>query len=652
MTASDVTPIHVHASFRNRAGDLVTILLDNTRDSLLTKFGLATIKDRYLLPGETPQEMFGRVACAYSKNEGHAQRVYDAMSQLWFMPATPVLSNGGTERGLPISCFLNSVPDSMQGIKKTWSENVDLASNGGGIGTYWGEVRGIGEEIKGRGTTSGIIPFIKVMDSLTLGVSQGSLRRGSAAVYLDVHHPEIEEFVELRRQTGDPNRRSLNIHHGVMIDDEFMAAVSADTSYNLRSPKTGLPTRSIKARELFIRMVTARLETGEPYFVFTDTVNRKVSPLYKALGLRVKQSNLCSEIALHTGIDYLGHDRTAVCCLSSLNMETWSRWRHVRYQFFKDVLYFLDEVMEDFIQRGSMIEGFDKATYSAYMERSIGLGVMGFHSYLQRNRIAFDSPEADAVNKEFFSEFQTTGDRVNVVASQELGECPDSVNARKINPAILPSRWAHWSSIAPTASISIICGNASPCTEPWPGNVFTQKTLSGSHTVKNRYLDALLRTHAESIYPPANDACAEDAERRDQWVDDQWVSILEHDGSVQHLTFLSALEKKIFATAFELDQMSVIRQAADRAGNIGQMASVNISLPSNVAKGTLIKLHRAAFELGVPSLYYCRSKSIARAMNVSHVAGEMPQPTPPHDVVLKDRGVRADVNPETCEACQ
>lgn len=635
----------VRVSFPTRNGSPVNITLDHSRDNLLTAFGRATLKDRYLLEGETPQLMFGRVSAWFCKSEDHAQRVYDAMSQLWFMPSTPVLSNGGSDRGLPISCFLNAVPDSMVGIKDTWAENVDLASNGGGIGTYWGGVREKGAAIRGRGQTSGIVPFIKVMDSLTLAVSQGSLRRGSAAVYLDVHHPEIEEFVEIRRPTGDQNRRSLNIHHGVMIDDAFMEAVKANTSYDLRSPASGLPVKTVKARELFIRMITARLETGEPYMVFSDTVNRKRPALYKALGLTVKQSNLCSEIALHTGIDYVGKDRTAVCCLSSLNMETLDQWFENR-QFMKDVLYFLDEVLQDFIDRTKGKPGFDKARYSAIMERSIGLGVMGFHSYLQSWKVAFDSPQADEINRDFFDWFKATGDEINVEAAEELGRCVDSLNApdRYMGEKLKGFRWAHWSSIAPTASISIIAGNASPCTEPWPGNTFTQKTLSGSFEVRNRYLNNLLADRA------ANAFALESETVRSEWLEDQWVSITAQMGSVQHLPYLTEHEKAVFATAFELDQKAVIRQAADRALNICQMASVNISLPGDVSKAELVKLHLSAWEQGVPSLYYCRSRSVARAMNV---AGEMPQPREPHIVTLKDNGPATEaVIGETCESCQ
>ncbi len=330
--------------------------VDRSRDALLTDFGRKTLEDRYLLAGEGPQDMFARVATAYADDADHAQRVYDYMSRLWFMPATPVLSNGGADRGLPISCFLNAVDDSLEHIVGAWNENVWLAANGGGIGTYWGGVRSIGETVKGAGQTSGIIPFIRVMDSLTLAISQGSLRRGSAAVYLDVHHPEIEEFLEIRKPSGDFNRKSLNLHHGISISDEFMEAVRDGADFSLKSPKDGSPVRTVSARELWQKILEIRLQTGEPYLIFSDTVNRHMPAHQRELGLSVRQSNLCSEIMLHTGRDHLGQDRTAVCCLSSVNAETFLEWRdHPR--FVEDVMRFLDNVLQDFIDRAPSAMG-------------------------------------------------------------------------------------------------------------------------------------------------------------------------------------------------------------------------------------------------------------------------------------------------------
>src|SRR5476649_1913937 len=353
--------------------------IDRSRDALLTDFGRTTLEDRYLLAGESYQDMFARVATAYADDAEHAQRIYDYISQLWFMPSTPVLSNGGADRGLPISCFLNAVGDSLESIVGTWNENVFLAANGGGIGTYWGGVRSIGEKVKGAGQTSGIIPFIRVMDSLTLAISQGSLRRGSAAVYIDIWHPEIEEFVEIRKPSGDFNRKSLNLHHGVCITDEFMEAVREGAPFGLRSPKTGEVVKLIDARALWQKILDVRLQTGEPYLIFADTANRLMPQHQRELGLKVRQSNLCSEILLHTGPDHLGVDRTAVCCLSSVNAEKFLEWRDDP-QFIEDVMRFLDNVLQEFIDTAP--ESMESAIYSARRERSVGLGLMGFHSFL------------------------------------------------------------------------------------------------------------------------------------------------------------------------------------------------------------------------------------------------------------------------------
>ena len=346
--------------------------IDRSRDVLLTDFGRATLSDRYLMPGEEFQDLFARVASYYGDDAGHAQRIYDYMSKLWFMPATPVLSNGGTQRGLPISCFLNEASDSLEGIVGLWNENVWLASKGGGIGSYWGNLRSIGEKVGAVGKTSGVIPFIRVMDSLTLAISQGSLRRGSAAVYLPVSHPEIEEFVEIRRPTGgDPNRKALNLHHGILVSDAFMRAVEADEQWALLSPKDETPVRSISARALWVRILTARIETGEPYLIFSDHVNRARPEHHKLAGLEVKTSNLCSEITLPTGRDQHGMERTAVCCLCSLNLESWFEWQD-HPTFIEDIMRFLDNVLQDFIDRAP--PGMEKARYSAMRERSRGAG--------------------------------------------------------------------------------------------------------------------------------------------------------------------------------------------------------------------------------------------------------------------------------------
>lgn len=562
-----------------------SVQTDPSRDALLTDFGKKTLVDRYLLPGESYQDMFARVARAYADDVAHAQRLYDYMSKLWFMPATPVLSNGGADRGLPISCFLNSVDDSLGDIVNTWTENVWLASNGGGIGTYWGGVRSIGEKVGQNGQTSGIIPFIRVMDSLTLAISQGSLRRGSAAVYLDVHHPEIEEFLEIRKPSGDFNRKSLNLHHGLNISDAFMEAVRDDADFELRSPKSGEVVKSVNARKLWQKILELRLQTGEPYIIFSDTVNNNMPAHQRKLGLKVRQSNLCSEIMLATGLDHLGRDRTAVCCLSSVNAETYLEWKDDP-DFFEDVFRFLDNVLQDFIDRAP--DEMERARYSAWRERSVGLGLMGFHSFLQKLGVAFESSTARSWNMKLFKHIRQQADKASVKLAEERGACPDAAEQG------VKARFSHKLAIAPTASISIICGGTSAGIEPIPANVYTHKTLSGSFTVKNPYLEKVLEEKGENRPP-------------------MWASILEHEGSVQHLDCLSEDEKAIFKTAFELDQRWVIEHAADRTPFICQSQSLNIFLPGDVNKWDLHMLHWTAWEKGVKSLYYCRSKSVQRA---------------------------------------
>ncbi|HEU4616682.1 MAG TPA: ribonucleoside-diphosphate reductase subunit alpha [Gammaproteobacteria bacterium] len=593
------------------------IAVDPARDDLLTPFGKATLADRYLLPGESFQDLFARVARAFADDTAHAERLYAYMSKLWFMPATPVLSNGGTERGLPISCFLNSVEDSLEAIVGTWTENVWLASNGGGIGTYWGGVRSIGEPVKGNGQTSGIIPFVRVMDSLTLAISQGSLRRGSAAVYLDVHHPEIEEFIEIRKPSGDFNRKSLNLHHGIAITDEFMEAVRDDRPFALRSPATGAPIKRVSARLLWQKILETRLQTGEPYLLFVDAANRALSPHQRELGLTVRQSNLCSEILLPTGRDHLGNVRTAVCCLSSVNLEKWDEWNG-QPRFVEDLMRFLDNVLDDFIERAPA--GMERARYSAMRERSVGLGAMGFHSFLQARGIAFESALAKSWNLKMFRHLRAQADAASRALAEERGPCPDAADRGA------EERFSSKLAIAPTASISIICGGTSACIEPIPANIYTHKTLSGSFTVKNPALAALLAGRGLDTA-------------------EIWRSILEHEGSVQHLDSLSEHEKAVFRTAFEIDQRWIVELAADRTPYVCQGQSLNLYLPSDIHKWDLLMLHWTAWERGIKSLYYCRSKSVQRA-GFAGVEGDNTRGWP-------EKPLKADVAKyDECLACQ
>jgi len=574
--------------FQNEKG--IIIKIDRSRDANLTDFGKATLKDRYLGHNESFQDLFARVASTYADDNLHAQRLYNYISNLWFMPATPVLSNGGTKRGLPISCFLNEASDSLGGILDLWSENVWLAAKGGGIGSYWGNLRSIGEKIGKVGKTSGIIPFIKVMDSLTMAISQGSLRRGSAACYLPIDHPEIEEFIEMRRPTGgDPNRKSLNLHHGILITDAFMRAVETDEQWALKSPADGTVQQTISARNLWIRLLTARIETGEPYIIFIDTVNRQIPQHHKLANLTVKTSNLCSEITLPTGIDNNGRDRTAVCCLSSLNLEKYDEWKDDKF-IISDVMKFLDNVLSDFIKRAP--DQFANAKYSAEKERSVGLGVMGFHSYLQKHSIPLESVMSKVWNKKIFKHIQEQVDQSSKDLADERGACPDAFDYG------FNERFSNKTAIAPTASISIICGGASPGVEPVAANSYTHKTLSGSYNVRNRYLVELLEKYGKNT-------------------EEVWSGITTNQGSVSHLGFLTNIEKDVFKTAFELDQKWIIELSGDRTPYISQAQSVNLFLPADVHKRELHKIHFEAWKKGLKSLYYCRSKSIQRAENVN-----------------------------------
>ena len=566
--------------------------IDTQRDNNLTDFGKSTLRDRYLLKGESFQDLFKRVASYYADNEELAQRLYDYMSKLWFMPATPILANGGTDRGLPISCFLNEMEDSLQSIGDTYNENIYLASNGGGIGTHISNLRSINEPInKERGTSSGIMPFIKVLDSLTLAISQGGIRRGSSAVYLDISHPEIEEFIDVRRPTGgDLNRKCLNINHAVTIPDAFMRAVEKNEEWELKSPVNDAVISTVSARDLWIKILNARVETGEPYIFFTDAVNNGRTEVQKALNLKIKASNLCSEITLPTGKDHLGKERTSVCCLSSLNLEYYDEWEKDP-NFIPDVLRFLDNVLSDFIKKAP--KSMKNAVYSAMRERSIGLGVMGFHSFLQKKMLPIEGVMAKSWNKKMFKYIKEEADKTSIELAKEKGACPDGLEAG------INERFSTKIAIAPTASISVITGNASPGIEPYVANAFTQKTLSGSFVVKNKYLKELLASKGKDTL-------------------EVWSSITTSGGSVLHLPFLTEEEKLIFKTAFEVSQMWLVEHSADRTPFICQAQSFNLFFHGNVSKKELHLVHFESWKRGLKTMYYCRSTSVQRADTVSN----------------------------------
>lgn len=564
-----------------------SININQNNNKLLTPAGQAMVDLRYLLEGEDYQEALARVASAYGDNQDHAQRIYNYMNMHWFMPATPVLSNGGTTRGLPISCFLNEAQDNLNSIISLWFESAHLAASGGGVGSYWGNVRAIGEQIDKGGQTSGIIPFIAVEDKMSMAVSQGgSMRRGSMAVYLPISHPEIREFLTLRRPTGgDMNRKSLNVHHAIVICDKFMHAVENNLDWELISPKTKKAIETIKARELWIEILTVRLETGEPYLIFIDNVNRLKPEIYKKLNIDVKTSNLCSEVLLATGLDHLGNDRTAVCCLSSLNLEYYDDWKDNK-QFIYDVFCFIDNVLQDFIDRAPDV--MERARYSAIRERSVGIGVMGFASLLQKKMYTFDSEETKKLNDEIFKMIKEEADKASKKLADIKGACPDAKDAG------LHERFTHKLAVAPTASISIIAGHCSPGIEPYIANAYTQKTLAGSLSVRNKFLKEVLAKHKMDT-------------------DDIWSKITTNNGSVQNLQFLTEHEKNVFKTAQELDQNILIDLAADRTKYICQAQSLNLFLPANINKKELHNVHFSAWKKGIKSLYYCRSMSLQRA---------------------------------------
>ena len=423
-----------------------------------------------------------------------------------------------------------------------------------------------------------------------MAISQGSLRRGSAACYLPIDHPEIEEFIEMRRPTGgDPNRKALNLHHGVLISDAFMRAVEMDDQWALKSPKDGIVQSTISARNLWIRLLTARIETGEPYIIFIDTVNRLIPQHHKLAGLNVKTSNLCSEITLPTGIDKDGKERTAVCCLSSLNIEKYDEWKDDE-NFVSDIMRFLDNVLNDFIENAP--EQFSNATYAAMRERSVGLGVMGLHSFFQKKKIPLESAMSKVWNKKIFEHIQKKVDESSKELAEERGSCPDAADYG------INERFSNKTAIAPTASISIICGGTSPGVEPIAANSYTHKTLSGSFNVKNKYLEKILEKYNKNN-------------------DEVWSSITTNQGSVMHLDFLSQDEKDVFKTAFELDQKWIVELGADRTTHISQAQSINLFLPADVHKKELHEIHFQAWKKGLKSLYYCRSKSIQRAENIN-----------------------------------
>lgn len=565
--------------------------IDYGRDRYLSEFSIKTLQDRYLVGQESsPQDAFARAAKAFADDDAHAQRLYDYASKLWFMFSTPILSNGGTTRGLPISCFLNHVDDSRHGITDHYTENAFLSSVGGGVGGCWSEIRSVGEPTANGSESTGVIPFIKVVDAEMLAFSQGVTRRGSYAAYLDISHPEIEEFLDVRKPTGgDVNRKSTNLHHGVVVSDKFMSIIEGaatipgfDDSWDLIDPHTKQVKKTVSAKTLWVKLIQNRVETGEPYIMFGDTVQDALPQTQKDKGLKVRQSNLCSEITLPTD-----ETRTAVCCLSSVNLEEYDEWSKDS-NFIPDLVRMLDNVITYFIDNAP--DELEKAKWSAMQERSIGLGAMGFHAYLQRHLIPFETAMAKGKNMQMFKHIKLEAEKESIKLAQERGEAPDMVGTGLRN--------AHLLAIAPNASSSIICGNTSPSIEPYRANAYTQKTKSGSSLQKNEYLQAVLQD-------------------LDMDNDEVWKSIVTNRGSVQHLEFLDDWTKEVFKTAVEIDQRWVVDLAADRQKYICQSQSLNLFFPANVSKQELHVAHMMAWKKKVKTLYYLRSEAYRRAENVS-----------------------------------
>lgn len=590
----------------------MSVQIDFRRDRYLSEFSIKTLQDRYLVNGETsPQQAFARAAEAFADDEQHAQRLYDYASKLWFMFSTPILSNGGTKRGLPISCFLNYVDDSRTGLTAHYTENAFLSSVGGGIGGYWGDIRSVGSKTSNGSESTGVIPFLKVVDAEMLAFSQGVTRRGSYAGYLPISHPEVEEYLDMRKPTGgDVNRKSTNLHHGIIIPDSFMELIEGasltpgfDDSWNLIDPHSGAVTKTVSAKTLWVKLIQNRVETGEPYIMFGDTVQEALPECQKNLGLKVHQSNLCSEITLPTN-----ETRTAVCCLSSVNLEEYDEWSNDP-AFIPDLVRMLDNVLTYFIENAP--NELAKAKYSAERERSIGLGAMGFHAYLQRHNVPFESPMAKGRNMSIFWHIKSAAEAASEQLAKERGEALDAVGTGRRN--------CHLLAVAPNASSSIICGNTSPSIEPYRANAYTQKTKSGSSLQKNEYLQAVLQDLGLDT-------------------DEVWKDIVTSGGSVQHLEFLDDWTKDVFKTAVEIDQRWVIDMAADRQKHICQSQSLNVFFPANVSKQELHATHMMAWKKKVKTLYYLRSEAYRRAEKVS-------------DEVLRQMVVES-VDEGACLACE
>lgn len=590
----------------------MTLQLDYSRDALFDELGMIRLRESYMRADEkSPQERLAFVAQAFASNEEHAQRIYEYASKHWLSFSTPVLSFGRTKKGLPVSCFLSYMEDSAEGLVRTLSEVNWLSMLGGGVGIHLA-IRSADEK------SVGVMPHLKVYDAACLAYRQGTTRRGSYAAFLPVDHPDIIQFIEMRKPTGDQNMRTLNLHHGININDAFMRKIeesmldgNADDSWPLIDPHTGEVVEVASARDIWQRILELRMQTGEPYLVFTDTANRVLPDWLKQQGLKINGSNLCTEIFLPTNAD-----RTAVCCLSSVNLEYFDDWKDDE-RFIDDVMEFLDNVLQYFIDHAP--DSIARAKRSAERERSVGLGALGLHAYFQRKGIPFDSAMAKVNNRRMFAHIHEKCAQADARLCAERGACPDA------KAAGVARRFSHWMAVAPNASSSLIVGNTSPSIEPRRANVYRQDTISGAHIVKNRYLVQAL-------------------EELDMNTDDVWADIIAHDGSVQHIEAIPQEVREVFKTAQELDQRWLIDLAADRQLYIDQGQSLNLFFPADVSIAYLHACHFMAWKKGLKSLYYCRSDKLRKADRVG--------------VAIERRRIEEDINmrevleDSTCLACE
>lgn len=593
------------------------IEIDRSRDDLFDELGMKRLRESYMRDDEiSPQERFAFVSKSFSSNAAHAQRLYEYSSKHWLSYSTPILSFGRTYNGMPISCFLNYIEDTAEGLVKNYQETSRLSMMGGGVGIGFG-IRSAGSK------STGVMPHLKTYDAGSMAYRQGKTRRGSYATYLDISHPDIQMFLEMRKPTGDPNIRCLNLHHAVNISDEFMEIIErcmvdpeANDDWHLRDPHSGEIRDTVSAKHLWQSILEIRMHTGEPYIHYIDASNRAMKFFQRVLGLRINQSNLCSEVILPTD-----KDRTAVCCLSSLNIDHWDDWSKpdIIDQFIRDVAEMLDNVLQYFIDNAD--RNVSRAIYSATRERSIGLGALGFHAYLQKKNVAFESATAKAINIKIFKRINSSMEKVNLELGSERGEAPDAVGTGR--------RFSNTSAIAPNASSSLIMGNTSASIEPMPANAYRQDTLSGSFLNKNKYLDIIITKEAEN--------------HKDEWYDEVWSSIIANDGSVQHLKWMDEHTKMVYKTAMEINQITIIELAADRQKFIDQAQSLNIFLRPTSNIKYIHTIHFLAWKLGLKTMYYCRSEKLSKADKISKKIERE---------IIDEIDIKSLVDDDTCIMCE